>query len=201
MNDLFEDDLEFMTVEELKKEVPWPYDHLTTLKFRPYITRLKPNEKNEYMGIEIGTGRGEGLYYLLDKIPNLYVSTIDPYFPYIDWNGKEYSQEYQNKMKELALKNLEPFGNRATMINLESEEAVDTFKDDNFHFVFIDGKHDTKNVFEDLKNYYSKVMSGGIIAGNGFSINSVWEGIDKFRKENRITTPIHIIDATWFWYK
>jgi hypothetical protein len=39
------------------------------------------------VGIELGTYQGDTTEYLLKNVPNLKLYGIDPYQPYIDWNG------------------------------------------------------------------------------------------------------------------
>lgn len=47
-------------------------------------------------------------------------------------------------------------------------EVVGSFPDSYFDFVYIDGDHSYNGAKSDLRNYFSKVRRGGIIAGHDY---------------------------------
>jgi len=198
MGNIFEDDVEFMTIEELEKEIGWPPPYTATLGLHPYIRRFN----RDVMGIEIGTGRGESAYLLLEKCPNIeLIYTIDPFKEYMDWNGI-IPGDKQAKCEGIAQKNLSKFGNRAKIISSTSQEAVNLFKEDFYDFLFIDGDHSVSAVMGDLSNYYSKIKSGGIVAIHDSNLDSVRSGVKAFKEQNRIRIPsTNTSNGVLFWYK
>jgi hypothetical protein len=58
IEDIFIDDTDFMTIEELKSKLSWPLEYTSTLGITPYISRLGEN----IVGAEIGTARGESVH-------------------------------------------------------------------------------------------------------------------------------------------
>lgn len=182
MNDIFEDDLKNMKVEELKREIPWPPETLSTKNFRPYVQRLSDDQ---ILGIQIGSERGESAYYLLESIPKLYLTIIEA------------------TPDKLTYDNLEVFGGRSTIVNMEPEEAEGMYENNKFDFVFIE----TKLPYEKMKKlfnlYYPNIKSGGIIGGVDYNTEPVYDSVTDFRKKNKQTQPLHVIGTgrNWFWYK
>ncbi len=50
-------------------------------------------DKGTAVGLEIGCDIGDTSYFLLSKLNNLSLYSIDPYIDYIDWNGIIFLQE------------------------------------------------------------------------------------------------------------
>lgn len=74
-----------------------------------------------------------------------------------------------------------------------SSEAVSTFPDNYFDWVYIDGDHLYEAVLQDLKLYFPKVKSGGLIAGDDYGKDDHWWGdgvtraVDEFAEERGLT--------------
>jgi len=179
-----------LTIEEIEKETGWPPDYISTKGVLPYIKRMGP----DLMGLEIGTGRGESAYHLLEFCPNIRkIITVDPYKAYQEWNGP-ISQEVQNKSKELAIANLAKFGDRAEMH--ENIHGTD------FDFVYIDGDHSLPCVLQDLEACYDILKPGGLISVHDCNLGSVGDAIRQFRKARRIGMPLNnSSNGLAFWYK
>ncbi len=80
-----------------------------------------------------------------------------------------------------------------------SLNVVETFEDNSIDFVFIDGLHDFDNVYLDIKNWYEKVKSGGIVSGHDVHnpYFGVKQALEKFASENNI---LYSIDGPIFWF-
>lgn len=191
-------DVDFMTVDELSKEMGWPQDHTSIKGLIPYISRLGEN----VVGIEVGTCRGESSYLVLESCKNVKtLNCIDPWLAYEDWAGS-LDQETMDKFESITRKNLEQFGDRANIIKDTAENVKDQFKDESVDFIFVDGDHSFEGAYNDIKNYYSKVRKGGIFSGHDYNLNTVREAVEKFREENKVRIPIQkTINNVWFWYK
>jgi len=71
-----------------------------------------------------------------------------------------------------------------------------------YDIVFIDGE--TMRVIDDpiIKAFYDAVKSHGIFCGNDHHKTYVKDNLFKFRRDNRIGTPIHVSNRLcWFWIK
>ena len=66
-------------------------------------------------------------------------------------------------------------------------QTFNDFSDEMFDFVYIDGLHDYKSVYEDLTCVFSKVKSGGVIAGHDYWGNhGVIPAVNEFIKTKNI---------------
>jgi len=192
-------DEDFRSVEQLKAANAWPQEYTITRPFVPYINRIR----NEHVsGIEIGTGRGEGTYHILETCPKVAkIITIDPFIPYNDWNGAILKED-QFRFEKVAKRNLEGFGHRVEMLRKKSDEAVNDFVDEDFDFVIIDGDHAAEQVYRDCKNYYPKVRRGGLFAVHDHNLMCVRDGLTKWRDESKTRIPLQMASPGFvFWYK
>lgn len=57
------------------------------------------------------------------------------------------------------------------ILNGDSYTFVDYFEDNTIDVIFIDGDHNYNSVYNDIKNYYSKLKKGGILLGHDFRKN------------------------------
>lgn len=192
-------DEDFRSVEQLKAAKAWPQEFTMTRPLAPYINRIR----NELVsGIEIGTGRGEGTYYILENCPKVgKLVTIDPFMQYDDWVGTVLKND-QFRFEKVARKNLEGFGPRVEMIKKKSDDAVTDFVDEDYDFVIIDGDHAAEQVYRDCKNYYPKLRRGGIFAVHDHNLMMVREGLLKWRDESKVRIPLQMASpGLVFWYK
>ena len=200
MDDFITNDIipipELMTVKDLEREYGWPFDYTSTLGIAPYIRRMG----NDVWGIEIGTGRGEGTYYLLEVCPGIKkIYTIDPYKEYVDWNGVV-TQTGLDTQKDLAQKNFARWGDRVEQVIAPSSEV--TIAPGSQHFLFIDGDHSENSVYEDLMKFYPCVRKNGIVSGSSYGIPSVKNGLDRWRSETKNRYPLMMTsNNVWFFYK
>ena len=190
---------DFRSVEQLKAANAWPQEFTMTKPLVPYIKRIK-NELQA--GIEIGTGRGEGTYYILENCPKVAkIVTIDPFMQFDDWCGTVLKND-QFRFEKVARRNLEGFGPRAEMIKKKSDDAITDFVDEDYDFVIIDGDHSADQVYRDCKNYYAKIRKGGIFAVHDHNLMSVRDGLMKWRDEAKVRIPLQMASASLvFWYK
>lgn len=192
-------DEDFRTIEQLKEQNSWPQEYTLTRPLVPYINRLRGEVLR---GIEIGTGRGEGTYYILENCPKVgKIITIDPFMQFDDWVGTILKND-QFRFEKVAKKNLETFGQKVEMLKKRSNDAVVDFVDEDYDFVIIDGDHSVNQVYLDCKNYYSKVRKGGIFAIHDNNLMSVREGLKKWRDESKVRIPLQLASPSLaFWYK
>jgi len=119
-------------------------------------------------GVEVGSYEGGYANIILSTWPgDLYMVDVWNSLPkeeYDDNSNKENYIEIYSK----AIKNIENFKDRAFMLRMKSEKAIELFPDNSLDFVYIDANHKYENVIEDIKMWYPKVKSNGIVAGHDY---------------------------------
>lgn len=124
--------------------------------------------KYDLVGIEIGVDSGENSRRILTNLSIKRLYLIDPWCGYEGLDGHGVIGDNDNADKCLAHteKIMEPFGGKSVIIKAKSEEVVDTFQNNFFDFIYIDGNHRYEWVIKDIRNYYPKVKVGGQLAGH-----------------------------------
>ena len=148
-------------------------------------------------GAEIGIETGQYSKCLLTVNPYLKLFAID--------TKVELDNAYYNKAKN----RLAPFN--ARIYKDTSMDAVKRFKNGSLDFVYINTFGDSKDAFDDIKEWSKKVRKGGIVAGYNYSNKSQWgqrlglkKVVDKWVNNNKIR-PLIVFDKndtpTWFYVK
>jgi len=89
--------------------------------------------------------------------------------------------------------------------NIKDKEKIGVistkdFNAEKYDFVFINSEN--KPLDEVMKTYYNSVKSHGIFCGNNHHKDYVKEALAKFRRGNKIGTPILVSNRLcWFWIK
>ncbi len=192
-NLIFKDDLEWATVEEIRKETIWPSEWNSVIGLIPYIKRLK----GDLRGIEVGTGKGESAYLLLEECPNIKsLYTIDHYKEYKNWK-EIVPQDKQDKARDLAFKNLSVFNNRVGMYDPDV-----SFELNSMDFIFLDGGDSYEAVTSDLDRYYPLLKSKGIMSGHNYQLETVRNAMMEWRDRNKVRNPVNrVTNFSYFWIK
>lgn len=115
--------------------------------------------------VEIGTHEGYFADNLLSSNPTATLYCIDPYLKYDEYedgiNLITGDDLFHKTFEKLTTK----YGKRVIFIKELSSKAIDLIPD-KIDFLYIDGNHTYKYVYEDIENYYNKVKSGGYIMGD-----------------------------------
>ena len=130
--------------------------------------------------IEVGAWKGKSAAYMAVEIAN---SDKDIIFYVVDtWEGSiehkekpEFSQLYA-----IFLDNMKPVEKYYISMKMTSLEASSKFDDNSIDFIFIDASHEYTDVINDLKAWYPKLKSGGILAGHDYYPDqSTWGDVYK----------------------
>ena len=188
----------FKTVNELKTLGEWDSFYVSGKGLAPVINSLGTG----LVGLELGVARAETSYYLLENCPNIQMLfCIDPWLPYMDWNGM-ISNQLISDMKMAAMANLSHFADRVSVIEENSADAQAGVPDESLDFIFIDGDHAHQAALYDMTTYWPKVKKGGLFAGHDAGMASVDTALETFRVGYGITTPIKYCDnQCWYWVK
>jgi hypothetical protein len=160
-------------------------------------------------GAEIGVAEGNYSEVLLKANPQLELHLVDPWHHYSgnpQGKSKEKNEFAYNetKRKTASYPNVKIHG-------VMSMTAVQVFDDGELDFVYIDGHHGFDYVMQDLIEWFKRVRSGGIVAGDDyFFINAarwgagVVEAVQAYTSAHKIN-PWFICNADrstdYFWVK
>lgn len=168
-----------------------------------YIDVLKKffNSTDKIEAAEIGCFYGENAESLLRTFHNMRLWVIDSWLG--GWGGSDYYKFSQNEMTYImhcALFFTSFAEERRRWIHSTSEQAHSTFRDGSLDTLFVDGDHFI--VYQELKQYYPKIKSGGILAGHDYhptrsDIRLVKPDVDSFCREYGLT--LHLEDNMVWW--
>mgnify|MGYP000231294175 CR=1 FL=1 len=156
-------------------------------------------------GVEIGTREGKFAEVLLNTIPDLQLTCVDPWSTH-DYRSRLIGQEQQDIYYQTCVKNLSKFGERVKIMKTFSMNAVQEFKDNSLDFVYIDGSHEFDDVMRDIIEWAKKVRPDGIVSGHDyyrFKRAGVVQAVDLYTHMHKID-EWYITDErepTWFWAK
>jgi len=158
---------------------------------RPSLQNLV--EKKDLIGAEVGVRTGINAKNILKKLDIKKLYLIDT------WKNSPIAS------KENTIKNLKKFKNKIIILSGKSSEMYKNIKDDELDFVYIDAGHSYEHVQSDIKNYYPKVKTGGLIAGHDYNKKhtKLIEAVnDYFGKENiKSNVCLDSIAVDWWIWK
>mgnify|MGYP003147852055 FL=1 len=153
--------------------------------------------------VEIGSWKGRSSAYMATNIHN---SGKKIRFDCVDtWKGswehhlsdedvdKHFPDEGSRwQMKNLKKKdlfgqftrNIKPVRHVITPVKMTSVKAAKRYDDKSLDFVFMDGAHDEKNVYQDISAWMPKLKDTGVIAGDDFLQQGVRLGLKKYAAEH-----------------
>lgn len=79
-----------------------------------------------------------------------------------------FSQEWHDANYQKAVDRVKVFGEKAVILKGLSDEMCNQVADNSLGLLYLDGDHSYDGVMKDLKNWSSKVVEGGIIAGHDY---------------------------------
>lgn len=165
----------------------------------PLYKRMIDGANNGACFVEVGVWKGRSAAFMAVEIINS-GKNIDLYL--VDhFKG---SQEHQsdgviirNKLEEECRSNLAPVSHVVKYITKQSVDAAKDFKDESIDFVYIDASHEYEDVRDDIRAWLPKVKTGGIIAGDDYSIGFM--GV--IRAVNELLPMAKKEDVVWFYQK
>lgn len=150
-------------------------------------------EKGCKIGVELGVAKGFFSKYLTDNHYFEKFYCIDKWNDHHDENEKNY---VINLFKEK--ENIE-------ILQTDFEKALDLFSDEYFDFIYIDGyAHTGQNEGRTLRQWYSKLKSGGIFSGHDYCYQKwpkTFDQVNKFLKEElkyEINVTQEKIEPSWY---
>ena len=93
------------------------------------------------------------------------IDAWDTQFTKAKWEQSDMDASYQTTINKLL-----PFGNRSSILKMESGTAAGLFGDNIFDFIYIDAGHQYANVKRDLNLWWPKLKPGGLFAGHDYFV-------------------------------
>jgi hypothetical protein len=122
-------------------------------------------------GVEIGVKRGRYSEFLLRHWRGRRLISVDPWREapageYVD--RANVAQDEQERYLAETRRRLARFGDRSEIWRLTSVEAAERVADGTLDFVYVDARHDTDSVLEDLAVWFPKLRPGALLAGHDY---------------------------------
>lgn len=162
-------------------------------------------------GVEIGVASGEFSESILDSWEGRRLHLVDAWkhLPdYIDVANVS-DEAHAERLRSLP-KRLMPHEGRYLIHRALSSEAAGTFAHGSLDFAYLDADHSCEAVRDDLRLWYPKVRSGGILAGHDFIDGDLPEGrfgvrraINEFEREIglRAAVTTELDWPSWYFVK
>lgn len=148
--------------------------------------------------VEIGTHHAIFAYDFMRRFAGT-ISLIDPwannskelFYPY-DFVSKSRDDDYYHAVRKMA-----EFGERVSFIRNTSENANSLFDDGTVGLVYIDGLHDYESISRDIRLWWPKLVSGGVLSGHDYC-DTIWSDVIKAVDEHVavVGVPVHLIKET-----
>lgn len=148
------------------------------IKYRYDLPLMMRYYKLPMIGVEVGVGAGQFSRDLLSQgLEKLY--SVDAWEQINPRGDGSFPQAWHDKNYEDAKKLLEPFGNKSIILRGKSVHMASHIPDNSCGLVYIDGDHSEEAVHEDIQKYWTKLVSGGIMAFHDYEIENPIYGVKK----------------------
>jgi len=171
------------------------------IDLRPsFIFMKKRFDEKLLIGAEIGVERGRNSKCILKELNIEKLYLIDPWENYdeIEVNWSHMNNNYRHVQR------IFENDKRVRIIKDLSENAVNHIEKDSLDFVYIDGNHSYKYVYQDLELWFNRVKEGGVIAGHDVFLNDgvlggVLDAVKDFCYKNNIY--FYVEHPDWYFKK
>lgn len=176
------------------------------IKHRIELVKLLPANS---VVAEIGVAEGNFSKDLLDAgVDRLFMVDYWGHIPGVTGDGN-FQQWWHDNNYQMAFNKVQPYGWRAKLLRGMSVDMADSVPDESLDMLYLDAAHYYEGVMADLKAWYPKVKSGGIIAGHDYLCKDykVKEAVGDFILYRMIEVEVHVIpennenDASFYFVK
>jgi len=144
--------------------MPLPYEFELDDSRLSLLEKIKPGD----VCAEIGVFRGDFSEFMLKMDPSkLYL--VDPWVSIMDIPARWHAID-QGELDLIKQNVVNKFSsdNRVEIIEKYSIDALDDFEDGSFDWIYLDANHSYSFIQQDLKNWWTKLKTGGTICGNAY---------------------------------
>jgi len=140
---------------------------------------------------EVGIAFGTQSEHILANTEVELLCSIDPYVLYPNdlFSRGAKSQRWMDVLAHITKARLSRYGARSHFIRKKSKDAILLIANSSLDLVYIDGEHSYQAVKHDLRAWYKKVRSGGLIVGDDYkhkSFPGLKKAVDEFVRTNRL---------------
>ena len=158
-------------------------------------------------GVEIGVKQGFFSKHILSNVNLKKLYLIDPWTDQDIETYDEVHHDHTNDLKQ-CLNNIKQFKGKCEIVRDFSYNAHSRFEDEYFDFIYIDGNHSYESVRNDLNTWYPKLKTGGLLAGDDYTINpeelsfnymfGVKKAVDEFMIKNKKNVSLDLY-GDWYY--
>jgi len=122
--------------------------------------------------VEIGSFKGKSTAFMCveiaNSLKNIKFDCIDPMVPlsHYEVSAQNQPEEWKDYNVESFKERLKPVEKYYTLHQMTSAEAAKLYNDKSIDFLMIDGDHAYEAIKQDITNFFPKIRSGGLIAGD-----------------------------------
>jgi hypothetical protein len=142
-------------------------------------------QKKKLKGVEVGVLNGdysEKIYNYYRKKFDFEFYLVDPWKSFSDYDQKMLDQCYKNVLNKF--KNIK----KVKILKQTSEQASKKFANESLDFVYIDGNHEYNYVSKDLRLWFPKLRSHGVLFGDDYSRSyGVHKAVNQFAFDNKLS--------------
>jgi len=164
-----------------------------TLIPRPSVRIMRNYFGNHLVsGAEVGVLKGDNAVSILNELNIKKLYLIDIWDDYKDSDSR-----YKNKENYNIVLNKFKRDKKVEIVKGFSKKGSERIENNSLDFVYIDGNHKYKYVYNDMVCWYPKIREGGILAGHDvFNFIDVFKAVKDYCSKNRIVFKIELPD----WY-
>ena len=176
------------------------------IKYRQQLGELVKELLGEYGdACEVGVAEGNFSKDLLNMgFEKLYMVDNWATIEGVTGDGN-FEQDWHDANFTIAKGQVAQFGEKVVILRGMSDVMCKEIPDNSLNLVYLDGGHDFRTVWFDLKNYLPKLKQGGIMAGHDFG-NPAYGVEDAVRKFCDGKYEVHVIpenspENIGFWFQ
>lgn len=130
-------------------------------------------------GVELGTFKGQFANTILNSWGGrLLMIDIWRELPQDEYDDVSNHRDHIDAYSE-TMENIKGFEDRAYMLRMRGEHACNLISDRSLDFVYIDANHTYQAVKDDIRMWYPKVKSGGLVMGHDYLPDYFYIGKDE----------------------
>jgi len=139
-----------------------------TIKHRYELVDLLKHLGLPLIAVECGTAEGNFSKDLLSRgLDKLYSVDVFEHIPNIRGDGNSPNEWHQENYRQTKEK-LAQFGEKSVILKGFSHEMAKYVPDNSCGLVYLDGDHSLEGVLLDLRTWYPKLVSGGVMATHDY---------------------------------
>lgn len=158
-----------------------------TIKYRYELVDLLKHLGLPLIAVELGVAEGYFSHDLLSRgLDKLY--SVDMWQTLNQKGDGGFAQQWHDKNLFSAKERLSVFGEKSIILRGMTVDMAHSIEDNSVGMVYVDGNHSYESVKNDISAYWSKIVSGGIMAFHDTENEAygVKEAVYEFAQKNNL---------------